>query len=266
MLSKGFWAFLLITTTIAAPAPSMIDGATPSIIHLKSNVSCSGMLLLIAEYHPLESPFLDAFIRFQPLNTPAAASVLPVIKLNKRQIGSTFPTSSFSFGGIHFILFHPCTYNYDNPNAPNGPSTFTSTGTNGIETVLVLSTVTVTVGLPPCSSSPIPNPGPAFSIPSGQSSNQSSSILPPTISFPSPTPSSASPSLFGVSIPAPVSSSIVQTSSATIINLSTPSASTSASGFSFSSAPATSATPPSFPVNAAAPVGCDLACLLTATV
>ncbi|KAI0252942.1 hypothetical protein BJV78DRAFT_1360519 [Lactifluus subvellereus] len=312
MFSKAFLLSLLVAAVVAAPAPSMNDGATPSAIQLKSNVSCTGIISSGVNATPLPSVILlnnpSATPPTSPspygnyaappqasinpsiinLNAPAAspsiinliapAAAPSIIKLNRRQFSSTSSTSTFSFGGIvpssaalasSFSPATPTTSSFSfggivtssspspasttapNPVVSNGPSTFTSTGADGVKTVLLLSTVTVTETGPACSPPPAFNPG--------------SALVPPVSS--SAAPSSSPPSLspfLGNNVQTP---SAIPTSSLSIIDLNTPSVtSTPATGFSFSSTAASSTTPAPFPVNAASPTSCDFSCLLTASV
>ncbi|KAF8480357.1 hypothetical protein DFH94DRAFT_682079 [Russula ochroleuca] len=197
------------------------------------------------------------------LNAPAPSP--PVINLNRRQFSSPAPTSTFSFGGIvpsSSISFTPLSSPgtpttssspsfafggiiTSSPSAPasavtpspavsNGLSTFSSKGTDGVETILLLSTVTV-IG-DACSSTPAFNPALAFS---------SSPVIAPSSALPfslsSSSPSNPTSPALGVNVQA---SSPTPVSSVSIINLNNPPATTtSAPGFSFSSAPVTSVTP-----------------------
>ncbi|KAH9039534.1 hypothetical protein EDB85DRAFT_1928662 [Lactarius pseudohatsudake] len=222
------------------------------------------------------------------LNAPAGSP--PVIKLNRRQLSST-STSSFNIGGIvpssTPALFSPSLSTTTpssgsfgstttpplsattNPAVQGGAPTFTTTGADGIETVFILSPVTVTVTGPSCSSSPaVPSSGlapgfpPPFSVTT--SSVVSSNVPPSSLLL-----SALLPSLVGVSAqgPVPVISTTVTTSSLSTIDLNTPAIPTPTStNFSFSSEPTSNPAPTPFPVNAAAPTNCDLGCLLTATV
>ncbi|KAH8998156.1 hypothetical protein EDB92DRAFT_1332546 [Lactarius akahatsu] len=215
------------------------------------------------------------------LNAPAGS--LPIIKLNRRQLSPT-STSSFSFGGIvpssTPALFSPLLSTTTplsgsfgstttpplsattNPAVQGGPPTFANTGADGIETVFILSTVTVTATGPLCSSPPaVTSSGPAPGFPPPFSVTTSSAVS-------SNVPPSSPPSLVGVSAqaPVPVIPSIVTTSSLSTIDLNTPATPTPTStNFSFSSGSTSNPAPTPFPVNAAAPANCDLGCLLTAT-
>ncbi|KAH9034438.1 hypothetical protein EDB84DRAFT_1561449 [Lactarius hengduanensis] len=281
---------------VAAPAPAVGDAAAPPIIKLEvqrfmhnSNPGPSPTVILLNS--PSVKPSVasgyygDYAAPVQPsvgpdiikLNAPAGSP--PVIKLNRPFGGivpsstpalfspslSTTTPSSGSFGSTTTPPLSATT----NPAVQGDAPTFTTTGADGIETVFILSAVTVTVTGPSCSSSPaVPSSGlaPGFPPPfSVTTSSVVSSNVPPS-SLPAV---SSPPSLVGISAqgPVPVISSTVTTSSLSTIDLNTPAIPTPTStNFSFSSEPTSNPAPTPFPVNAAAPTNCDLGCLLTATV
>ena len=182
------------------------------------------------------------------LNAPAPAASPSIIKLNRRQFGSTSFTSTFSFGGIvpsstalasSFSPVTPTTPSLSSssfggtvpssspgpafttapsPIVSNGPSTFTSTGANGIQTVVLLATLTVTETGPACS------PPAAFST--------GSALVPPVSSA---APSSFSPGLSSFQANNAQTPSAIPTLSQSIINLNAPSVTPTPTGFSFSS-------------------------------
>ncbi|KAH9057914.1 hypothetical protein EDB83DRAFT_2520790 [Lactarius deliciosus] len=306
MFSKTLLVFLLVSATVAAPAPAVGNAAAPPIIKLESNVSCtsasssnpgpSPTVILLnspSAKPPVTSGYYgDYAAPVQPsvgpdiikLNAPAGSP--PIIKLNRRQLSPT-STSSFSFGGIVpsstpalspplLSTTTPSSGSFGssttpplsattNPAVQGGPPTFTTTGADGIETVFVLSTVTVTATGLPCSYSPaVPSSGSAPGFPppfSVTPSSVFSSNVPPS-SLPAV---SSPPSLVGVSAQGPVPV-IPSTVNLSIIDLNTPATPTPTStDVSLSSEPTSNPVPTPFPVNAAAPTNCDLGCLLTAT-
>ncbi|KAH9973324.1 hypothetical protein BGW80DRAFT_1560539 [Lactifluus volemus] len=169
---------------------------------------------------------------------------------------TTFSSSSFNLGGVVSSSSpNPAFTPVPNPVGSNGPSEFTTTGANGLATVLLLSTVTLTVTDAACSTPLVFIPQPALSSPLASSPAASPFFLPAA--------SSASPTNINAQTPSAASAS-----SFSIIDLNVPSSltPTPAAVFSFSSAPASSVTPAPSPANVAPPANCDLSCQLTASV
>ncbi|KAH9973329.1 hypothetical protein BGW80DRAFT_1560544 [Lactifluus volemus] len=150
-------------------------------------------------------------------------------------------TQFFNLGGVVSSSSpNPAFTPVPNTVGSNGPSEFTTTGANGLATIPLLSTVTLTVTDAACSTPPVFIPQPALSSPLASSPAAPSPFFLPA----------ASASSFG------------------IIDLNLPSSltPTPAAVFSFSSAPASSVTPAPSPANVAPPANCDLSCQLTASV
>ncbi|KAF8500332.1 hypothetical protein F5888DRAFT_1377044 [Russula emetica] len=178
-----------------APSSSVILLNSPSAVGNIAGPQGPGSPPVINLNSPAPAPS-PSFIN---LNAPGAPPPSPsIINLNRRQLSSLPPTSAFSFGGIvpsntisstplsssgtpaassspsfsfdglvASSTFAPVSAATPSSGASNSTSTFSSTGPDGVKTVLLLSTTTVTVPGVACSSAPAFNPSQAFVFPPG---------------------------------------------------------------------------------------------------